>query len=353
MNKVLLLFFLFFSVSVFAQNDCERNLLDAKADYNTGNLYAIPGKLTDCLDAGFSKAEKVDAYRLLTLTYLNINQNEKAKESLIKLLNIKTDFRVLPNIDPPELYSLYRKIDTDPQYFIGAVVGINYNTIQMQNDRSNSNISIEEGVNTQYIGLRSYQLGAQYIMPLFSNFWLKAEAVYQNQRYAFDQSRPTYIDVEDPENTEDIKYSYTSRNNGVNISLSARSIIDKYYWKPFVEYGLTGRYNISHEFNDYVSKYSEDPDAFEFDEPIEMDEFRRQFNFGFHLHIGSMFKMWEYYGEVKVGASKFLLSHANEKDDFERKTATIGNLGELMDSDYNNLIYQVNLSFNIPFFKFQ
>ncbi len=345
MNKLFTIILLLINISLFAQSNCERNLQDAKSDYNTGNLYAIPGKLTDCLEEGFTKEEKIDAYRLLTLTYLNINQNEKAKESLIKLLNIKTDYRALPNIDPPELYSLYRKIDTDPKYFIGAIVGGNFNTIQITEEFTNE--SVPGAHDLKYNSKISYQVGGQFILPLLKNFWLKGEAIYQVQRYGFELNN---IIAEDGVYTN---YTYNSNNNGINLNLSARSILNNYYWKPFVEYGISGRYNINHDFRQYKSINSKSTDEDVIVPDFKMNEFRKQFNVGIHVNLGSMFKIKENYGEVKIGASKFLLAHADYIDKIHRQLNTIGAQGELIDNDYNNLIYQVSFSFNIPFFNFK
>lgn len=344
MNRVLAAIFLLINTSLFAQSNCERNLQEAKSDYNSGNLYAIPGKLTDCLEDGFSKDEKVEAYKLLTLTYLNINQNEKAKESLIKLLNIKTDFRALPNIDPPELYSLYRKIDTDPKYFIGIMFGGNYNTIQIIEPFTKG--SVRDGNIVNYSGLGSIEAGAQFIKPLLNNFWVKAELLFQNQRYDYNEEVLIYAD------SINNKYSYQSTNNGLNLNISARSVINNYYWKPFVDYGISGRYNFSQSFNDYLSDHSPSADEDARGE-IDMINYRKQFNIGLHIHIGTMIKLGENYGEVKIGASKFLRAHATYNSKEDRIINTIGKQGEMMDNDYNNLIYQISISFNMPFFNFK
>jgi hypothetical protein len=358
MNRIFTIILLLFNISLFAQSNCERNLEDARSDYSTGNLYAIPGKLTDCLKEGFTKNEKIEAYRLLTLTYLNINQNEKAKESFIKLLNIKTDYRATPGVDPPELYSLYRKIDTDPKYFIGAIVGINYNTIQIQKLYQTGTVRGATDVN--YQGSYAFQGGGQFILPILKNFWVKAEALYQNQRFDFTQTSLTYNNTENPGNTEFTEYLFSSTNHGINLNLSARNVIDNYSLKPFVEYGISGRYNINYNFLEYTSSYSPSADQGLVDE-IDMTKFRNQVNVGFHLNVGTMIKMGENYGELKIGASKFLLVHASYANDTERFINKIGtqgerqgkSQGEILDNDYTNLIYQMSFSFNIPFFNFQ
>lgn len=341
---IFIILFILGTLTAVAQENCDQNLTEAKADYNNGNLYAIPGKLTECLENGFSKSEKVDAYKLLTLTYLNINQLEKARETLIKLLNIKTDFQVIQNVDPPELYSLYRKIDTDPIYFIGINVGINYNTTQIL--KAYTTETVEGSLKFNYKPLFSYQAGGRFILPLLDKLWLKAEVSFQNQRFEYLE------ETNNPKDTSTIDITYFSNNRGVNLNFSSRSIINNYKWKPFVEYGITGRYNLNTIFSEYLGENSKSVN-FTTIERIEMNEFRSNYNVGLDLSVGSMIKLGEHYGEIKFGATKYLLNHATYSNDSERFSNTIGNAGETNDHDFNNLIYQLTLSYNVPFFNFK
>ncbi|MBK6266235.1 outer membrane beta-barrel protein [Marivirga sp. S37H4] len=352
MRKYLLTIFLLLSgFSLLAQNNCERSLNEARSDYSNGNLYAIPGKLADCLVDGFLKSEKIEAYRLLTLTYLNINQNEKAKESLIKLLKIKTDYKVLPNVDPPELYSLYRKIKTDPIYFIGIVGLMNFNTIQVLKGKNGdlrrfSQNPYKNKDSYRYTPKISFQVGAQFIYPFSEKLWLRGDVMYQNQKY--DYSETIVHNTEAKDNT----FTYESSDNGLNLNVSARGILDKYYWKPFMEIGITGRYNINQLLLNYVSEDSEELEEGNADR-IDISMYRKKFNFGLHAHIGTMFMVGENYGEIKIGATKYMLAHTNYLDDNQRILQTVDNRGEVIEDDFSNLIYEVNIAFNIPFFNFR
>ncbi len=354
MRKIILVIsFLLSGINLLAQTDCNRNLNEAKSDFANGNLYAIPGKLTDCLKEGFSKSEKIDAYRLLTLTYLNINQNEKAKESLIKLLNIKTDYQVTINVDPPELYSLYKKIDTDPKYFIGLSAGINYNTIQIkdfpdgQSGRFSQNPYSGQDI-YKYTPKFSFQAGAQFMYPILKNLWLRSELMYQNQKYDYYEE---IINIEATESKNKF-YAYESSSDLINLSISARRVLDNYRWKPFVELGIISSYNIKYNFNNYISEDTEELDIDNIDN-IKMIEYRKKFNIGLNAQIGTMLKIGEYYGEMRFGVNKFLIAHANYANDSERSIKTVGNRGEVIEDNYNNLLYEISFAFNIAFFNFK
>ncbi|MGM0582225.1 MAG: outer membrane beta-barrel protein [Bacteroidota bacterium] len=353
MNKYLLfLIFTLISTELMAQSSCERNLNEARADYSNGNLYAIPGKLADCLEEGFSKTEKIDALRLLTLTYININQQEKARDTFIKLLNIKTDFQVKQNVDPSELYSLYRKIDTDAKYYIGLTFGVNLNDIQVVSDR-NSN-PIESNHSAKYSSKLSYpQVGVQFLYPLTKNWIVGVEAQFQNQRFHYKEKN-IYINDNNPENTEEnfTDISYDLSNNGVNLNINLRYMKDYYKWKPFIELGSVGRYNIGYTILDYLSSYSTTVENENIDE-LKISSRRVKFNVGASANLGTMIKLGENYGEIKFGVCQYFIHHLNAEARESVFRNTIANGMVLKEDDYTNMVYQISLTFNLPFFNFK
>lgn len=352
MNKYLLiLFFTLIGTQLIAQSNCERNLNEARADYSNGNLYAIPGKLTDCLEEGFSKNEKIDALRLLTLTYININQQEKARNTFIKLLNIKTDFQVKENVDPSELYSLYRKIDTDIKYFIGITTGFNYNDILVK--RYNNTNPIESNHSAEYkFKISSPQVGVQFLYPLSKNWVIGTEAQFQNQRFEYSENN-IYVNEGSPnanDNYTDIDYEGSI--NGVNLNINIRYMLDYYTWKPFVELGSVGRYNFSYNILNYTSNYSTTVEN-ELIDKFDVLSRRSNFNVGATINLGTMRKFGENYGEIKVGISNYFIYHLNEKARNSINMHTIGDGMTLLEDEYTNLVYHLSFTFNIPFFNFQ
>lgn len=348
MSKYLLIIlFTLLGSQLWAQSNCERNLNEARADYSSGNLYAIPGKLADCLEEGFSKADEIAALRLLTLTYININQQEKARNTFIKLLNIKTDFQVKENVDPSELYSLYRKIDTDIKYFIGITFGFNLNDIRVIN--SNNANPVEAYHSAEYstsFPIPSSQVGVQFLYPIAKNWIVGAEAQYQNQRFEYTE---TNISMSEDNYTTT---SYNSNNNGINLNINLRYMKDYYVWKPFIEVGSVGRYNFSYDVLGYNSDYEftvEDEIINEYD----ISSRRAKFNIGINTNLGTMIKFGENYGEIKFGVSNYFIRHLNETARNSINTYTIADGMVLLEDDVKNIVYQLSFTFNIPFFNFQ
>ena len=91
--QLLLIITILFVGKVSAQ-ECGLNALnDAEGQYNIGKFYESINKLNSCILAkGFTYSEKVQAYRLLSMSYLALDSVEKADESIERLLLLKDNF---------------------------------------------------------------------------------------------------------------------------------------------------------------------------------------------------------------------------------------------------------------------
>lgn len=96
--------------------------------YEQGRLHELPGLAEGCLKAttgGFTKEERKSALRYLTLSYIYLEEPEKADEMMMLLLN--TDHFYVPNkeVDPAEFIALYNKFRHEPLYRWGIKAGMN------------------------------------------------------------------------------------------------------------------------------------------------------------------------------------------------------------------------------------
>ena len=90
----LLLIIIVLIISKANAQECGLNTLnDAEGQYNIGKFYESIDKLNSCVSGkGFNYNEKVQAYRLLSMSYLAIDSVEKADESIERLLLLKDNF---------------------------------------------------------------------------------------------------------------------------------------------------------------------------------------------------------------------------------------------------------------------
>jgi len=145
--KKVLLFLVFFaflinSEQVFAQ--CAQNWDEAQSEFKEGHLYSIPSLLQDCIEGG-SKQDKIDAYRMLTITYLYIDDPYGAQNSFLGLLKLDPEYRIKPS-DPVELEYLSKEFITTPIFSWRVRGGINYSLISVinKNGVGNTNLNTEK-----------------------------------------------------------------------------------------------------------------------------------------------------------------------------------------------------------------
>ncbi|MGB3463705.1 MAG: porin family protein [Cyclobacteriaceae bacterium] len=136
-----------------ASAQCTQSLNSAEDEYESGRLLDIPSMLAFCLNRnGFSKEEKIRAYKLLTKVYIFSDEEEKAEESLVLLLKADPEHELNNLFDPAELFYLYNKFRVKPVFRLALKLGANF---------SSANVIDEFSTYTFSDGAREYtsQLG--------------------------------------------------------------------------------------------------------------------------------------------------------------------------------------------------
>lgn len=150
----------------FAQEDksnCVIQLEEAQSKYNQGRIQDVEPLIGNCLTNNeFEKANKVHALKLLTLSYLFLEEPEKAEETMLELLKTEHELAVNPAIDPSEFINLYEKYRHDPIFNLGAQFGVVYGspiitelngTLDLNNNSRQSYsplLGIRTGLNIEY-----------------------------------------------------------------------------------------------------------------------------------------------------------------------------------------------------------
>lgn len=114
--------------------NCTQKLNQAEDMFDAGSLSGIPellnGKRVKCFNkGGFSKEEKIRAYRLLALVHLFNDNGPEAEDAVINLLIADPEHPLSPD-DPIELKYLFDKYRSEPIFRIGAKVGVNQTYIR-------------------------------------------------------------------------------------------------------------------------------------------------------------------------------------------------------------------------------
>lgn len=161
-----------------SQENCTQKLRNARNYYQEGNLSLLPDLLTPCVKNGFSKEEKIEALRLITLAHLYSEDEEKAEQSYLSLLKIDPEFKPNESADPVELLLLDEKFDTDPKFFYGINAGAAYNLVEVIKPTRTINTSLNPG---SYSFSTTIGAGIFFQFPINSLVSANAELYYMQR----------------------------------------------------------------------------------------------------------------------------------------------------------------------------
>ena len=135
MNRIFFALLVFISsVGVLQAQDCANALIEADRLINSGNVETVPGVLNNCLNK-LSREDKVEAYKLLSIAYLYMDDPFGAEASFLTLLKEDPEFRVSES-DPIELYYLSQQYITTPIISLNVKVGGNISSVSVIHSNS-------------------------------------------------------------------------------------------------------------------------------------------------------------------------------------------------------------------------
>jgi hypothetical protein len=278
------LFLFLCGFSAHAQlTSCTQTLRLARATYDQGRLHEIPGLFEKCLhDGGFSQEERVEAYKLLCLTYIYLEEPQKADEAMLSLLRTDPYFKINKEIDPAEFIALYRTFRTHPIYRIGPTLGVNATTPQAK--FANTIASGEGETSLKYNYKVAFQFGASADLPL--NLLMKGEdrlltlhgdLLYQLKNFELQQSVDRGNQLIN-ELTVNERQSWIA----LPVSLQYQFLQKKYH--PYVSLGVSGDYLLSSELT--LNRVRENTTSVE-EKKFDVD--RNKFNVSGIAGIGTKF----------------------------------------------------------------
>lgn len=174
MIRILLLTILFSLACLYstAQTVCTQTLRQARTVYDEGRIHELPALIESCLKNGFTDDEKTEAYRLLILSYLYLDEQEKADEAMLSLLRHNHEFQINPQADPAEFINLYNNFRTKPIFSYGVKGGGN---ISLVNVLSNYGVHDQSNTMGEYKPAPGYIVGGMIEVIFKKNLTLSGE----------------------------------------------------------------------------------------------------------------------------------------------------------------------------------
>lgn len=235
MKRILLLAFLSVSIhSAWAQN-CSQTLRLARSTYDQGRLHELPELMKKCLantgSEGFTKQERVEAFKLLTMAFIYLEEPEKADSSMLLLLHTDPYFTLNENVDPAEFIGLYKTFRTRPIYRLGVKFSVNAS----QPNVSSFNPIVDGSAKySSKIGIGGGFIGE---MPINNKLTLSAELLYQQKSFT-NTTISTYTAGGGPVDFSTSTGSESQSSLSLPI-LAQYQLIQKRKIEPFVEGGIS------------------------------------------------------------------------------------------------------------------
>jgi len=229
-----LLFVLVISIAEAQQEDCAITLKNAQKTYDDGAVEKVVDILQICLESGFTKEQKIQAYRLLVLTYLYENNRTEANKNMVKLLKLEPEYQANVAVDPPEFIKLYESYRTLPLYSIGVIGGGNFSFINVTQSYSLDNSS---SVKHNYTPQLNFQGGINLNRYLFGKCYLSLDIMYALNKFGYGKNGEVILD-----NTT---ITYTENQTWIRVPLTFTYDFDYGKWKPYARLGFGAGYLLS------------------------------------------------------------------------------------------------------------
>ena len=109
----------------YAQDDCATKIQEAQKYYDQGMIDEIPKMLAPCMADGFTRTQKIEAYKLIILSYLFDDNQFEAEKTMLEFLKKYPEYEIMPN-DPVEFVYLFESYRTTSVFSFGITAGFNF-----------------------------------------------------------------------------------------------------------------------------------------------------------------------------------------------------------------------------------
>lgn len=238
------------SLKSFSQNaTCAQTLRLARATYEQGRLHEIEGQLKTCLESGFGKEDKAlktEGYRILCLSYIYLEEPEKADDAMLKLKQNDPYYAPNPQVDPAEFVALYNTFRALPIFRIGAKLGVDAcmpNVVEAAT-------AGELADGSKYSPLIGIHFGFTADLPIKPRLTIHGELLYSQKRFKLTQVFDRQQDVLTGEPLQNVTEGI-EQQTWLSLPLlleykplNPKSNFDKKF-NPYISGGIAVDYNLS------------------------------------------------------------------------------------------------------------
>jgi hypothetical protein len=336
--------------------NCTQRLRSARSIYEQGRLHEIPVLLEGtCFTSGrgFTETEKIEAYRLLVLTYIYLEEPAKADAAMLSLLGTDHFFKLNEAVDPVEFQSLYKKFRTNPIFSYGLKFGANTNHSNVSKNYYIWGGSEGKGQYKANVGI---QFGLIFEKTLSDNVNNKLNKFIANPEifyngYSFIYTNTSISTQDRPEDERTDNTEFTVKQNRLNLNLLVQYKFAKgrlnETLSPYVSLGPSIYYLMGSEFGGDVTVSSQRTIP-----SFKTDENYKKIGLGVTASVGMKYKVGSFYLTADIRYTRGL--HNVVKTDNRFKQTQVNQKlwdAGYIDNDFSISQTMVNLGVIVPHFK--
>ncbi|MBI5219339.1 MAG: PorT family protein [Bacteroidia bacterium] len=260
-----------------AQVDCSLILKQAEKLYEDGAIDSIPRLLDSCMNSGFNKKEKLQAYKMFILINLYRDRQVEAEKYMFKLLALDPEYEANRSIEEPEFLSLFDNFLTSSVWACGVYGGVNFSNIRTIEEYGVH--SLNEPSTLKSASAMSYQFGLKYNRFLYKNIELNIDLQFAQNKYKVTRSIFNFTNI-----------SFTETQTRLSIPLTATCDLGTKKIKPYARLGFSVGYLLNSKAI-VVRSYSDNSHAEVKGSEMDLKNFRNPFNIWAIGGIGLKYKV--------------------------------------------------------------
>lgn len=208
-------------VTLQAQTDCGTKIQEARKLYDQGMIEEIPQMLAPCMENDFTRVQKIEAYKLIILSYLFDDNQFEAEKTMVDFLKKFPEYEIMPN-DPVEFVYLFESYRTTSVFSFGLTAGFNLTDPRILEPFSLFDVNHASLSDQKRVG---FQVGAGMGRYLSRKMLLNVEFLFAENQYGF---------------TDELRIPLAGGNDGIN-SVVYKEKLYKLELPVSLSYEIAGR----------------------------------------------------------------------------------------------------------------
>lgn len=232
-----LFFIIFLSVIcidlVSQEGGCANSLQEAQKLFNQGMIDQIDEILQPCIESGFTRNQRAEAYKLIILASLLDGDQLQAENTMIEFLKKNPEYEIMPN-DPVEFVYLFESYRTLSVFSLGLKIGTNFTNPVIKEPWNSGDIG--RTVSSDKTGA-GYQVGFSVNRYIARRLFVNIEFNYFSNSYKFVDEYGLENFINDPDyEIETFKETLKRYDIPLSIGYEFESIWFNYYIRTGVSY---------------------------------------------------------------------------------------------------------------------